>query len=160
MKINSIKRVLPGVLMLLFFFPYLDAVGQNSSFQYAQIDKKRDIGKLSYNGSLISIADTDTATIDGFSYLSIGRIKQIGAISNGCIYIMVEYTKGQLILFVSLPPSETRPLDQQENWISSDLEEINSCLAEEDQISLRDNRNTLYKTAGYMTIFLVNVLDQ
>ena len=71
----------------------------SSSFKYATIHKDLNIGMLSYTGRSMSIADTDTAAVPGFEFLSVGRIKKIETLSTGCVFVKIVYGGNQMLVF-------------------------------------------------------------
>lgn len=130
-----------------------------SSFSYTELDERRVIGLLSYDGSKKSIADGVTIKLQSFTYLSIGRIKKLSSVSNGCVYVLIEYPKKQFILIKS-DGTKFSPSLQNTEWSDGDESELNMCITSDDQVTKSDDRRSLYKKNDSQTIAIINVRKQ
>lgn len=146
-----------GVWILLFISN--SVLFSQKSFSYMEIDEKRNIGLLSYDGSKKTIADGDTIKLQSFTYLSVGRIKKLISVSNGCVYVLIEYPKKQLILIKSNDAKSFSAL-QKMDWEEANIDELNRCLVSDDRVSTSDYRRSFYKQNDSQTIAILNVRKQ
>ena len=102
-------------------------IAQNA-FSCSILVKSKKIGLLSYDGNLKSIADYETSKVPSFTFLSVGKVKKTIAVSNGCVYVLIEYPKEQYILVRSIGNASALPCGNAE-WKDIENRTLNACLA-------------------------------
>lgn len=154
-----------AILWGLFFCISVDAFAQVSfkakpSFYYESVNKAKKVGFLVYNGKMTSIAETDTALIPNFEYLSIGKIKRLTVVSKGCVLAIIKYSCNQAIVFETqlTGKSNFSNIDSFNDFVWVDkLTTVMSC-ALTDEISLKKNRYSFTLVFNNeLRIHLINV---
>ncbi|MEM9884719.1 MAG: hypothetical protein AAF849_02435 [Bacteroidota bacterium] len=78
-----------------------------SPFKINYLSSKHEVVVVTYDGSLSSVADSDTTRLQPFRFLSIGRLKKATAISQGTIYTVFTYSSNQIIVIESIDENTT-----------------------------------------------------
>lgn len=144
-----------SVAAFLLLFSNGSMLAQNTFF-YTEIDKRRDVGLVSYSGGIRSIAEDTAVELSAFNYLSIGKIKKLIAVSNGCVYVLIEYPQKQFILVKSEGELIVPTIEKWE-WENATLAELNVCLDTSDEVNESNGRTSLFMKEGPITVAVLNV---
>lgn len=127
-----------------------------SPFEIEVLSKKYKLMEVRYDGSLGSVAGSDTTTLKSFKFSSIGTLKEASAIASGSIYSVFSYPKNQKIVIVSSDWNCCNPLDWKpiENTEFSSLNFILSSPLED------SSRNSIYIELENCKVYLLNIKDE
>lgn len=126
-----------------------------SPFDLSYISDKPKVVVVRYDGSVGSVADTDTVKLRPFKFLSIGELKKMSATANGCVYTLFTYVGGQYVLVKSVTGGG-QPM-QLKSWKSSSKSKVEECFSSENIVNYKKKRQIYVMNYGDAEIFIVNI---
>lgn len=102
-------------IIILIASMYFNMATAQSPFELNYISNETNIIDIKYNGNLGSVADSELVKLSPFKFLSIGKLKEMSALANGCVCVIFAYKNRQYIIVES--KSESFDLSNSNKWI-------------------------------------------
>lgn len=143
------------VIFFLYLFSVFGSLCAQSSFDFKVLSSEYRVINVYYNGRLGAVAGTDTTRLDPFNFISVGKLKQSSAISNGYVYAMLTYRDKQLVVIESAygaccEPSDWAPVGNVDSLPFSSIlgKHIDS-----------GDRRSFFKELDQCRIYLLNIRE-